>query len=264
LIIRSIHESPWTILFWRGLLTATSLTVVAAALWRGRVRDAFRAIGWVGLVVAVFQAGGNLSFVTAVTQTSVANVLVIVATAPLFAAVLGWLVLGEAVPLRTWIAIACVVGAVALVVAGSLSSGHALGDIIALGGSLCSAAAITAIRHARAINMIPAMALAATLCAVLALGVGARIPDAPGRGLILLQGLILLPGAIALLTTATRRLPAAEISLISRLELVLGVIWVWAIIGEAPSITAIVSGVAIAATLTVHTWLGIRSESRAR
>jgi drug/metabolite transporter (DMT)-like permease len=50
------------------------------------------------------------------------------------------------------------------------------------------------------------------------------------------------------------------VSLISRLELVLGSLWVWLVLAEAPSVFAIVGGVLIIATLSVHTWLGMRAE----
>jgi drug/metabolite transporter (DMT)-like permease len=260
LIIRSIHAPPATILFWRGLLSAIALSVLVSILAKGRPAAAFRAIGRPGLLVAMFQAGGNVSFVVAVTQTATANVLVIVATAPLFAALLSWLILGERVPLRTWLAIGCVVGAVAVVLGGSLATDHLQGDLVALVGSLCSAAAVTVVRHARGVSMIPAMVLAALIGAAAALTIGVGIPEPTDRGLFLVQGLILLPAAIALITTSARRLPAPEVSLISRLELVLGSLWVWLVLAEAPSVFAIVGGVLIIATLSVHTWLGMRAE----
>ena len=73
LVIQSIQESPPTILFWRALLTALSLTVLVAIMNRGNVGAGFRAIGRLGLLVAVFHACATIGFVAALSLTSVAS-----------------------------------------------------------------------------------------------------------------------------------------------------------------------------------------------
>ena len=85
-----------------------------------------------------------------------------------------------------------------------------------------------------------------------------RFPDPSQLGLFVLTGSLLLPAAIALISTAPRFIPAPEVSLINRLEMVLGPIWVWAIIGEVPTIAVIASEIVILLTLTIHTILGLR------
>lgn len=259
LIIRSIQESPSTILFWRSLLTALSLFVLVAIMNRGHVGAGFRAIGQLGLLVALFHACANIAFVAALSQTSVANTLVIIATAPFFAAVLSRIFLGEPIPRRTWVAIGVVVGAVVVVFYGSLQGGGLPGAVIAVGGAVASAATITTIRRARGVSMIPAMVVAAVISSVVALGFGVEVPGPNQLGLFVLQGSILLPAAIALINTAPRFIPAPDVSLINRLEMVLGPIWVWAIFGEVPTTAAIASGIVILLTLTIHTILGLRA-----
>src|SRR3546814_15478122 len=70
------------------------------------VGAAFRAVGRPGLLLAAVFSGSTLFFILALSLTTVADVLVIIAAAPLTAAVFGWIFLGEGVPLRTWVAIA--------------------------------------------------------------------------------------------------------------------------------------------------------------
>jgi drug/metabolite transporter (DMT)-like permease len=259
LIIRTLRETPSTILFWRALLTALSLLALAAVMNRGRLFEGFRAIGRIGLLVAAFHAGGNIAFVVAVTHTSVANTLVIISTAPLFAALLSRAFLGERIPRRTWVAVGTVLVAVTVVFSGSMQAGGLFGDLVALAGSISSAATITTIRRARGVSMVPAMVLAAGIACVVALAFGAGIPHSSQVGLIILQGSLLLPAAIALIATAPRFLPAPEVSLITRLEMILGPIWVWLFLHEAPTLAAIASGTVILITLTAHTALGLRA-----
>ena len=259
LIVRLIHETPSTILFWRGLLSAASLTLAITIATRGRAVQALRTIGWAGLVVAVFQGCGSALFVAAVTHTSAANALVIIATSPLIAAVLSRLFLAEPIPRRTWIAVISVSVAVALLFSGSLQTNGLLGDFAALGGSLSIAAAITAIRHARAVNMVPAMAIGSLISGLVAVPLGVDVPQASEFRLMVLQGSILVPTAVGLVALAPRYISAPEASLIARLEVVLGPLWVWWILGEAPSDRAMLSGMVIVAALTIHTALQLRS-----
>jgi drug/metabolite transporter (DMT)-like permease len=262
LLIRLVDEGPWVVLFWRGAFTTLALTFVLATILRGRLAMAFQAILPLGLLVAVPSTGSNASFVVAVTSTSAANVLVIVGAAPLFAALFSRVFLDERIPPRTWLAIACVIGAVGLVFLGTERPSAHLGNVVALFGALCSAGALTVLRRARGVNMVPSAVVAAALTCVLSAPAGAIIPDRADLALLAVQGSV-GAGAIALLIMAVRYLPAPEVSLIYRLELVLGPLWVWAVLGEAPAPTTILSGIVIATTLSVHSLLGMRAERRA-
>jgi drug/metabolite transporter (DMT)-like permease len=149
-----------------------------------------------------------------------------------------------------------------MVFAGSLSIGGAAGDLTAVVGALCSAATLTIIRHRPAVLPFAALAVAGFVTAGLALVVGAEFPQGPDVGLVLFQGLVLLPCSIALTTTALTRLPAPEVSLITRLELVLGSVWVWAVLGETPSLNVIVAGAGIIAIFIAHSWMSLKSDRR--
>lgn len=259
LIIRLVPESPWTILFWRGGLTAVALTLFIALVARGAIWSWFRAIGRIGLIAGFFHGLGSILFVTSVTNTSAANTLVIVSAGPLFAAILSRVFLGERLPLRTWVAIGVVVGAVAVVFSGSLGSGSIGGDLAALGGALSLAAVFTAIRAGRAVNMIPAIVLGTSFTATVAWLLGAQVPGPAGAPLLVVQGGLMMPAAAIFLATAPRHLPAPEVTLIVRLEMVLGPLWVWLVIGEAPTVTAAIGGAVILTALAAHSWLSLRA-----
>ena len=260
LIIRLVEEDQWTILLWRSGLSAVALTLLIALFARRAIWSWFRAIGRIGILAGVFHGLGSMLFVTSITHTTAANTLVIVSTGPLFAALMSRLFLGESIARRTWIAILVVVGAVAVVFSGSLGSASIGGDLAALGGALSLAAVFTAIRAARTVNMVPAIALGTSLTATVALLLGGRVPSTPGEaGLLLLLGGVLLPAAAALLATAPRHLPAPEVTLIVRLEMVLGPLWVWLVLGEAPGLSAAIGGAVILAALTVHSYLTLRT-----
>ena len=259
-IIRALHADPWTILFWRGLLSAVSLGLIAAVAARGRLVAAFRSIGRVGLLVAVLQGAANVFFVLSVTHTNAANALVIISTAPLFAAVLSRVFLAERIPLRTWLAVVVIVGAVATIFAGTFQTQRMEGELAALAGALSQAGATTTIRRARRVSMVPALSLAMLVSCAVALFFGVRWPQPGDVGLFALQGALLIPSAVALLGTAPRYLVAPEAALVARLEMILGPLWVWLFIGEEPNSRAVVAGAVVLLTFIVHSYLALRDQ----
>ena len=79
---RLIEVDVWTMLFWRGLFGG--LFIAGYILWQegAGAALAFRRIGRVGLVAAGCSTAATICFVNALRQTTVADVLVINATAP--------------------------------------------------------------------------------------------------------------------------------------------------------------------------------------
>ena len=74
---------------------------------------------------------------------------------------------------------------------------------------------------------------------------------------------LVMPLSFALINTGPRYLPAPEVSLLFLLEMVLGPLWVWLAIGEAPSEATLIGGAVLLAVLSAHAWLGLRDD-RAR
>ena len=55
------------------------------------------------------------------------------------------------------------------------------------------------------------------------------------------------------LTIGARLIPAAEVALITLLEIVLGPLWVWIALGEQPSATTLVGGGIVLAAVVIQT-----------
>ena len=104
LFTRLIDLDAWTMLFWRGLFGG--LFIAGFVVWRdGRCAlAALRAIGRDGLMVALCSALATVCFLNALRLTSVADVLVIGATAPFVTAAMAWVFIGEREDLMTLLA----------------------------------------------------------------------------------------------------------------------------------------------------------------
>jgi drug/metabolite transporter (DMT)-like permease len=208
---------------------------------KGQVVRAFRATGRGGLAVAALMAVSSASFIIALNHTSVANVLFVLAIGPVLAAALGTLV-GERVSGPTWLAMGIALGGVALMVGGPGRPG-ALGGVLSFLCALSFALMLVITRRRRDVSMAPATCLS-QLIVLLCSAPFAHPGEVDAKDLALLVGLGV--GQIGLglifLTIGARLIPAAEVALITLLEIVLGPVWVWLARGEQPSSTTLAGG----------------------
>jgi drug/metabolite transporter (DMT)-like permease len=239
---RELSVDTATQLAGRALFAALALAVFVAFLSRGRLVAAFRSIGVAGLGVAATTATASGMFIVALNHATVANVLFMQAASPVAAALLAWLFFGETISRRTGLAMAIALAGVGLMVGGP-GSGGVLGVTASLVMMLAFAVSIVIVRHRRDVSMLPAICLSQ----VLVVAVAAPFSH-PGEGtgkdlaLLVLLGVGQMGLGLAFVTMGARLLPAAEVALITLLEVVLGPLWVWISISEQPAATAIAGG----------------------
>jgi drug/metabolite transporter (DMT)-like permease len=251
LLQRKLTVDLATQLAGRALFAVLGLLVFVAFAERGHLVRAFRAIGRAGLAVTVLMAVSSGTFIAALNYTSVANVLFLQALAPVLAAVLGTFV-GEPVARRTWLAMAVAAAGVGLMVGGP-SRPSVAGVTLSLLMAVSFAGTIVITRHKREVSMAPATCLSQVLVFLVA----APFADPSSVGaadLALLIGLGV--GQIGLglifLTIGARLIPAAEVALITLLEIVLGPLWVWIVLSERPSATTLVGGAIVLAAVVIQ------------
>ena len=264
LLIRLIDTDPWTLAFWRGLLSAAGLVVGLIAVYRRRTLEVMLAPGVPGLVIGTFFGIGTVAFVWAITHTSAASALLIIATGSMFGAAFSWLLMRERLPVYTIVAMAGTFAGLAIIVSGEAGTGSSLeGDLSAVVVAVLSGLTFALIRKHRMTDMVPTLAVGGLVTAAIAMAVS--VPVAVGAGdarLIAVMGLIMLPLAFALQFIGARYIPAPEVLLLFLLEAVLAPILVWAVIGEEPAGTTLVGGVVILATLASHAVWSLRQQVR--
>ncbi|MEX1080768.1 MAG: DMT family transporter [Halofilum sp. (in: g-proteobacteria)] len=261
LLIRLAIAPVATILFWRGLFMALSLGLVFRLQRGPQCWSELRAGGKAALGVIVTMGLSQVLFVVGVEYTSVANAVVILTAAPLFAALFSGLFLREWLPLRTWVAILACIGGIAIVFGGSVGAGHWVGDAAALMAAASIGASLTQMRHLAGLNRSAVIAGAGVLaCALAAPFASPTAMDGTTFLVLAIMGLVQIPLALLLVATATRYLPSAEVSLFLVVEAVLGPLWVWLALGEEPPGWTLIGGTVVIATLAIHSWVSLRQE----
>jgi drug/metabolite transporter (DMT)-like permease len=236
----------------RALFAVPALLAFVAFSQRGGGIRAFVSIGRAELAVAVFTAVASASFIVALNHTTVANVLFLQAVAPIAAALIAWVGLGESVSRRTGVAMAVALGGVGLMVGGP-GGAHGLGLGLSVLMTLCFALSVVVTRHRRDISMAPALCLSQVLV-LAAVGPFAH-PATVGTNDLLLMvvlGVGQMGFGLAFLAMGARLIPAAEVALITLLEIALGPLWVWLALSERPSTTTLLGGAVVVAAVVLQ------------
>jgi drug/metabolite transporter (DMT)-like permease len=257
LFVRSMHvDDAWTTVFWRSVSAAASIAVFLALRERGAAWRNVRAMGLPGVGVGVAFSVSSIGMVVALTMTSVAATLVILALTPLAAAVIGRVFLADMVHRPTWIAITLTVVGVTYMVSGPGADASAGGVAVALMIPLSFGAGAVVLRRHPEVGMVPAMLLACVISAVVALPLSDPLSvDRHDLIVLLLFGAAQLGVGLAMFAIGGARLPATEATLLAMLEPVLGPIWVWVFKDEYPGVPALIGGSLVFVTLTAHAWL---------
>ncbi len=264
LLVRLAGVDPWTVIFWRGMLMALSLSAILLLGGKLQLLPLLRRHWPCILLLATLYGINGTLFVLSVSLTSVANTVVILSSSAFFAAFFSWVLLRERVQRRTWAAIGVSLAGVLTVFAGSLGLESWLGDLLALILALSMGLVLSLMRRFNQIPRMPIVALSGLVMMTLALPYSTPLPLAANQfGWLALMGLVQIPLASVLIMSATRHLSSPEVSLFLLIETVLGPIWVWAALNEQVPPMTLVGGFIILAAIGVHSWLSLREPNRA-
>jgi len=263
------HLSPelqahgrFEITFWRSVFAAIFVGGYLLFVRRDFV-GALRQAGIAGLVSGTMWATMFTCFMLALTLTSTANTLIVLAVAPLTTALLARAFLTAPIPPRTWIAIAAATLGIGAMFADSLrleSSTAVVGMLIAFGAPLASAINVIVLKKRGAsVDLIPAIFLGGTMSALLVLPFAwPMIADARDIALLATLGFFQLGLPCMLLVIAARRLSATEVALLALLEVVLGPLWAWLGAGEVPTSSALFGGALVLSALLFNELVAAR------
>lgn len=264
LLVRLAAVDGWNVSFWRGLFMALALLVISRFRPSYRVQyDRGAALGiW---LASTMMAVSSLCLVLAFTLTQAANAVVILSASPLFAAIISHIVLGEKCSFRTWMAIIVCIGGVFWVMSGSLGAGNLFGDGLAVISTIFIGAYFCVFRRYPGISRIAVIVRGGFLLCLMAFPFATpmSLPHS-SYGWLMLAGMVQMPVALLLITSATRFLPAAEVSLFLLLETCLAPIWGWLVLKEVPPSSTFGGGILIVATLLFHTVFGMYQYRRVR
>ena len=193
-------------------------------------------------------------------MTTAAVTLFMLASMPFIAAIVGYFVLGEVLKRSTLIAMIVAFIGVCIMIINDSITGTALGAIIGFISATGFALYTVTIRWKPETPKFTTVVLAGVFCAIFAFFVlefsfkpFISMPKINSY-LSLLHGFLVASGLI-LYSLGAKYLPSAELALLSLMEVVGGVLWVWLPIfgiNEVPSPTVIIGGIIITVAVVYY------------
>jgi drug/metabolite transporter (DMT)-like permease len=247
--------------FWRSLFAF--VFVFAFLILKTNPWKAVRSAGWPGIASGLMWAVMFTAFIFALSMTTTANALVVMSVSPFLTVLLARAVLSDPVPARTWFAAAAAAIGIAWMFSSALD-GHLAGMAVAFVIPVASAINVVVLRASAAkLDLVPAVMLGGAISALLVIPFALPF-SASQRDLLLLAflGFFQLGLPCMLLVVASRTLPAPEIALLGLLEVVLGPLWAWLGVGEAPAAATLTGGIVVLAALALNELGGMRRSVR--
>ena len=269
LIFRQIDTAgTWAVLFWRSVGMVPVL--LAFLVWRagGSPLPAIRKVGLAGAMGGFGLVGAFAGAIYSIQITTIANAVFLFAASPFLTALLGWMVLGERVRLETWAAMAVALAGIYVMVSSDLTGGAMAGNVAALLSALGFAVFTVSLRWRKLDDTLPSVLLGGLFSIV----VGAVVAQALGQTLAvpmvdaswaMMMGAVTLTGGMVLYTLGSRVVPAAELALLSNIEVMLAPLWVWLFLNETASTATFVGGAILLVAVVMNGLSGARRMARA-
>jgi len=243
LFVRLLDLDVWTVLVWRSLFAALSLTLVVGLQNGRQTIRSVRTIGRPGLVAIPLAAIGMGSYVIAVKLTTVANVMVVYATVPFVAAGVALLWTGEKAASRVLLASAIAFVGIVIMAGTATRPQDIAGNAVAFLMTLAFGTQLVMARRYPWLEMASINAIAAAFCALICLPLATAITPSPLQLVILaLFGATNTALAFLLFLKGGRYIPSGEAGFIGLIDVLLAPFWVWLAFAEQPSQAAIVGG----------------------
>ena len=253
--------------FWRSFFTVVSLIIILP-IFQGAA-----------VFMRIFSGGATLwlsgvcwsfmftAYMVALTLTTVANVLVVMALAPLMTALMARIFIRQNIPARTWWAIALASVGMVWIYAGQLDFSSQLGGmLVALMVPIAAASNWTLVQYSRThgsdVDLVPAVLMGAIISTLVALPLSLPLQATP-QDMLLLGGLGLVQLAIpcVLAVLCARVLKAPEMSLLALLEVIFGILLAWVGAGEVPGGNVLWGGALVMAALVGNELLGYKQSN---
>ena len=259
IFVRLISADLMTMLFWRGVFSGSGVMLVYL-LMEGKAGLAkFWPLPLPVFAVAACSAIGMITGIGSMRYTTVAEALIIYATVPFVTAAFAWLFIGEKPSIRTIVASLVALAGVALMMKDASWDGSLFGKGLAVLMTFSMAAMTTIMRGHQKVPMLPAMAISAWLCSFVTFWFAAPLAVSTQDFLLIaLFGVVQNASGLILYAIWSRKIPAAEATLIAALEVPFTPLWVWLFLGEIPAGAVLVGGSVVMLALFGHILTEIR------
>lgn len=254
LLIRLSGTSGIVTVFYRALFTCISSSIIFFVTRKGKAFQILTSGGYPMFISGVMWGFSGVGFTLGVKTAGAANTLVLVALAPLFAA------LFSGVFFRIKPSLSTIVATVVSIFGIWFMYREGFGDLgpkglgFALSSPFFFGSNLSFMRNHKDMARLPPIMIGGFIGALIALIASRGDLNVPLASILplFLLGLVVIPFAQTMISTGTRYINAPEAALVNSSETVLGIFYVWLFLGEKPSIDFIVGASIVVLAITVN------------
>ena len=249
---------------YRSGATALVVGLILLHRYRGGVVRNIIAVGRPGLIGGITLSFVAVTFMQAITTTTVANTLFTLGAIPFITAALAWVMIRERLTMATLVTMLIAGAGVFVMIAEGIGGGSLYGNVMALITAVGFSIYTVIVRKNRHVDMLPANLIGACGVVLGVLVFQFEVWQATWWDIFLcfIWGGLLSGFGHAFFVVASRHLYAAEITVFMMLEFALGPIWVWLAVNEIPSRWTLAGGSLIAIAVIARASLQMREERK--
>jgi drug/metabolite transporter (DMT)-like permease len=250
---------------WNGFAISGTRSLIASFVLLAYLRKPRFSFSSPQLSAAFASACTMTLYVLANKLTTAANTILLQYTAPIYVAILAWIILKEKPTLDNWIALVIISLGMTLFFAGKLSPGNMTGNILAILSGVGLAFFTVLMRMQKGNSPYESFLLAhfITFIASIPFIFKSGFPETSGWLGILILGIFQTGFASLSFSYGIKQVSALKAMLILTLEPILNPIWVFLFAGEAPGTNAIIGGIFIIGAVLFTTIYSTKREKPA-
>ena len=255
-IVKSFENaSVWQILFLRSLFFLLALSIFLLITYKGKAIKVIKDSGYPAVIGGLVMSFSFISFVVAMSSTTVANVVFIISTQSMFLAIFGYFYLKEKVSLIGFISISLAMTGIIIMVGDSISTGSFFGNLVALAIPINFSILVMIIRKNSNLDMVPAIFYSGIFSCIYGLLLSESFSFSNHD---ILMGFLLGVPQLALgficITIGSRSTASATIGLLMLTETLFGPIWVWLFLSEIPPLSVFIGGAVIILAIIIKSF----------
>lgn len=246
---------------WTPLAIVCTRSLVATITMYFFIRKQKFEWSWPMLGAALSYAAFTYCIILSTKLTTSANAVMMQYTAPIYVAFLSWFLLKERIRKSDWICLIAVIGGMVLFFMDQMGGSSLIGNIIAIGNGLSFAFLSIFLRLQKSGHPEQSIFLGALLAFLIGIPftIGHGIPSPKSILVIIIAGIVVSLG-YRMFTEASKNLSAMQSVMLPALDPILNPIWVFLVVGERPSATALLGGAIVLIAITLRSLLLIRED----
>ncbi|MCX7786456.1 MAG: DMT family transporter [Spirochaetes bacterium] len=205
------------------------------------------------ILAALCNAGTMILFVYANKLTTSANAILLQYGAPLYVAIFAWILLKEHPQWEHWVGLVMILCGMALFFREKVSPGNSLGNLLAIGSGFTFAFYAIFMRMQKSGSPVESILLSHLIVFLFSLpSILSHPPALSSSGWIslLVLGFFQIGLSSVLFARGIKRINTIQAMLITTLEPILNPLWVFLVLGEAPTRNALMGGGLIVLAVT--------------